>query len=68
ICAVKTIKLRDESEGIPASVLREVGLLQALHHPNIVELHCRFGSLHRISGIRLLPSRPCTIYRPLYWG
>ncbi|KAF4689625.1 hypothetical protein FOZ60_001322 [Perkinsus olseni] len=38
ICAVKTIKLRDESEGIPASVLREIGLLQALHHPNIVEL------------------------------
>lgn len=38
--AIKNIKLMDDNdeEGVPATTLREVSLLQELRHPNIVNL------------------------------
>lgn len=38
IVAIKKIKLDRNEEGIPATTLREVSLLQHLKHPNIVEM------------------------------
>jgi len=38
IVAIKKIKLEHNEEGIPATTLREVSLLQHLKHPNIVEM------------------------------
>ncbi|XP_014284991.1 cyclin-dependent kinase 3 [Halyomorpha halys] len=38
IVALKRIKLDAESEGIPSTTLREIGLLRELKHPNIVAL------------------------------
>lgn len=32
------ISSRDDDEGIPQTALREIGLLRALTHPNIVKL------------------------------
>merc|ERR1719453_108886 len=38
--AIKKIRIssRDDDEGIPQTALREIGLLRALNHPNIVRL------------------------------
>merc|ERR1712100_1005936 len=38
--AIKKIRIssRDDDEGIPQTALREIGLLRALTHPNIVKL------------------------------
>lgn len=36
--AVKKIRLEHTDEGIPSTAIREISLLQELHHPNIVEL------------------------------
>lgn len=38
--AIKKIRIssRDDDEGIPQTALREIGLLRALNHPNIVKL------------------------------
>jgi serine/threonine protein kinase len=40
IVAIKKIRIssRDDDEGIPQTALREIGLLRALSHPNIVKL------------------------------
>lgn len=38
IVALKRIKLDGDSEGVPSTTLREIGLLKELHHPNIVAL------------------------------
>ena len=38
IVAIKKIKLDRNEEGIPATTLREVSLLQHLKHPNIVDM------------------------------
>lgn len=36
IVALKKIRLECESDGIPASTLREICLLKSINHPNIV--------------------------------
>jgi serine/threonine protein kinase len=36
--ALKKIRLEHADEGIPSTAIREISLLQELHHPNIVEL------------------------------
>jgi serine/threonine protein kinase len=38
IVALKKIRLENTDEGIPSTAIREISLLQELHHPNIVEL------------------------------
>lgn len=38
IVAVKKIRLEHTDEGIPSTAIREISLLQELHHPNIVDL------------------------------
>jgi len=38
IVALKKIRLENTDEGIPSTTIREISLLQELHHPNIVEL------------------------------
>eukprot|EP01079_Euglenida_sp_SAG-EU17-18_P011155 gene11155-9728_t len=37
--ALKTIRLESEEEGVPCTALREISLLKALRHPNIVRLY-----------------------------
>ncbi|KAL6636200.1 kinase-like domain-containing protein [Neocallimastix sp. 'constans'] len=36
--ALKKMKLESEKEGFPLTAMREIKLLQSLHHPNIVQL------------------------------
>ncbi|OUM65599.1 hypothetical protein PIROE2DRAFT_41508 [Piromyces sp. E2] len=36
--ALKKMKLESEKEGFPLTAMREIKLLQTLHHPNIVQL------------------------------
>lgn len=38
IVALKKIRLENTDEGIPSTAIREISLLQELHHPNIVVL------------------------------
>jgi len=38
IVAMKKVKLERDEEGIPATTLREISLLQELQHPNVVSL------------------------------
>ncbi len=38
IVALKRIRLEIEDEGIPSTALREISVLSALHHPNVVLL------------------------------
>jgi serine/threonine protein kinase len=37
--AIKKIKMTKKHDGIPASALREIGILKHLNHPNIVRYH-----------------------------
>jgi cyclin-dependent kinase 2 len=39
IVALKKIKLSADDEGVPSTALREIALLQDLHHPNVISLH-----------------------------
>ena len=39
IVALKKIRLEEEGEGIPATAIREMALLQSLDHKNVVALH-----------------------------
>ena len=39
VMALKTIRLEGENEGFPSAVIREISLLKALQHPNIVQLN-----------------------------
>ena len=34
--ALKTIELENEEEGVPSTALREIAILNRLHHPNII--------------------------------
>jgi len=36
--ALKTIELENEEEGVPSTALREIAILNRLHHPNIIGL------------------------------
>lgn len=36
--ALKTIQLENEEEGVPSTALREIAILNRLHHPNIIGL------------------------------
>lgn len=38
LVAQKKIRLESETEGIPATALREISILRQLHHPNVVQL------------------------------
>ena len=33
---MKTIELENEEEGVPSTALREIAILNRLHHPNII--------------------------------
>lgn len=37
VVALKTIRLNQESEGVPSTAIREVSLLKELKHPNIIK-------------------------------
>ncbi|KAJ1919505.1 kinase subunit of RNA polymerase II carboxy-terminal domain kinase I [Mycoemilia scoparia] len=37
--ALKRIRMETEREGFPITAMREIRLLQSMHHPNIVKLH-----------------------------
>lgn len=39
IVALKKLRMEREKEGMPLTSLREIRLLKACHHPNVVELH-----------------------------
>jgi serine/threonine protein kinase len=36
--ALKKIRLEKEDDGVPSTAIREIALLKALKHPNVVEL------------------------------
>lgn len=38
LVALKSIRLEDEDEGVPATAIREISLLKELNHPNVVAL------------------------------
>lgn len=38
ICALKRVKMTQETGGLPLNSLREISLLRALHHENVVDL------------------------------
>ncbi|KAG9392263.1 hypothetical protein J8273_5248 [Carpediemonas membranifera] len=38
-CAIKCLSLNRETDGIPATAMREISILRDLSHPNIVVLH-----------------------------
>lgn len=38
VVALKKIRLKKETEGVPSTALREISLLKELNHPNIVQL------------------------------
>jgi len=48
-CAVKKMKLDSEEEGVPSTAIREVALLKALRHENVVELLDVFCSTTRMT-------------------
>lgn len=39
LVALKSIRLEDEDEGVPATAIREISLLKELNHPNVVALY-----------------------------
>lgn len=39
VFALKEIKMKDSTEGIPGTSLREISLLKKIDHPNIIKLH-----------------------------
>lgn len=51
VVALKKVRLDRTEEGIPQTALREVSILQEVHHPNIVNLHdviCSDGKLYLV--------------------
>ncbi|CAM9147998.1 unnamed protein product, partial [Heterosigma akashiwo] len=45
VVALKRIRLEREDNGVPCTALREVSLLKALRHPNIIQLRdCVFDT------------------------
>ncbi len=39
LVAMKKIRMESEKDGFPITAMREIKILQALRHPNIVRLH-----------------------------
>ena len=37
--ALKRIKMDDETQGVPATTIREIAILKDIDHPNIVKMH-----------------------------
>eukprot|EP00933_Yihiella_yeosuensis_P015639 TRINITY_DN13583_c0_g2_i2.p1 TRINITY_DN13583_c0_g2~~TRINITY_DN13583_c0_g2_i2.p1 ORF type:complete len:493 (-),score=88.77 TRINITY_DN13583_c0_g2_i2:235-1713(-) len=51
VVAIKKVKMDHEEEGVPSTAIREVAVLKASHHPNIVRLldvACTPGRLHLV--------------------
>lgn len=44
LVAIKKMKIQFEDEGVPATALREISLIQECRHPNIVQLHDVFST------------------------
>jgi hypothetical protein len=42
LVALKSIRLEDEDEGVPATAIREISLLKELNHPNVGKSICIF--------------------------
>lgn len=52
LVAMKKIRLRHQSEGIPGTALREMTLLRRLKHPNIIScVFFFFVSIYRLLNI-----------------
>eukprot|EP00045_Choanoeca_perplexa_P010519 m.107157 g.107157 ORF g.107157 m.107157 type:complete len:309 (+) comp15305_c0_seq19:170-1096(+) len=51
IVALKRISLDSQAEGVPSNAVREISLLKALHHPNIVRLYDVLHSEHKLTMV-----------------
>eukprot|EP00730_Choanoeca_flexa_P013572 TRINITY_DN5465_c0_g1_i1.p1 TRINITY_DN5465_c0_g1~~TRINITY_DN5465_c0_g1_i1.p1 ORF type:complete len:311 (+),score=56.94 TRINITY_DN5465_c0_g1_i1:98-1030(+) len=51
IVALKRIGLDSQAEGVPSNAVREISLLKALHHPNIVRLYDVLHSEHKLTMV-----------------